>query len=321
MGAWGTSLYANDSASDIRGTYEDGLRKGKTNEEITQKILHDNRSIIGDVEEEPLLWFSLADCQWNYGRLMSEVKEKALYFLDRKEELERWRESGERQLLAWQRTLENLRSKLNSPQPAEKKVRKYKLYTCPWKLGDVFAYRFTSDYSKEKGFYGKYCAFRKISQNNIHPGNIVPVVKFYFWIGEDLPKEEELKTFNYLPQLLFVSEFPIFYATEISIDSEKKIPTENLIYLCNIDGDDIDYNGEIEWSVVHGKTYVGWEASKCNNKIEHCIIQRYLEWSTPEGLARFEQELKETDEQRKARIVALKEKNLQEMLNRRKNRQ
>ncbi len=97
---------------------------------------------------------------------------------------------------------------------------------------------------------------------------------------------------------------------------KKKIPTENLIYLCNIDGDDLDYNGEIEWSVVHGKTYVGWEASKCNNKIEHCIIQRYLEWSTPEGLARFELELKETDEQRKARIVALKEKNLQEMLNR-----
>ena len=38
---------------------------------------------MGDVEEEPLFWFALADTQWNYGRLLPEVKEQALAWLDK----------------------------------------------------------------------------------------------------------------------------------------------------------------------------------------------------------------------------------------------
>ena len=80
----GTSLYANDAASDIRGDYVDKLRRGKTNEEATRELIEKNREIMGDVEEEPLFWYALADTQWNYGRLLPEVKEKALYFLSKR---------------------------------------------------------------------------------------------------------------------------------------------------------------------------------------------------------------------------------------------
>ena len=90
VGAWGTSLYSNDTACDIRGDYIDKLKRGKTNEEATQELIDKNLDIIGDIEEEPLFWFALADTQWNYGRLLSEVKEKALYFLSQKNELQRW---------------------------------------------------------------------------------------------------------------------------------------------------------------------------------------------------------------------------------------
>ena len=65
MGAWGTSLYANDTASDIRADYLDKLKRGKTNEEATQELMDENRDIMGDSEEEPLFWFALADTQWN----------------------------------------------------------------------------------------------------------------------------------------------------------------------------------------------------------------------------------------------------------------
>lgn len=67
MGAWGTGLYSNDSACDIRGDYIDKLKRGKTNDEATQELINSNRDIMGDVEEEPLFWFALADTQWNYG--------------------------------------------------------------------------------------------------------------------------------------------------------------------------------------------------------------------------------------------------------------
>lgn len=104
MGAWGTSLYANDTASDIRADYLDKLKRGKTNEEATQELMDENRDIMGDSEEEPLFWFALADTQWNYGRLIPKVKEKALHFLAQDEELQRWQDSGQK-LMAWKRRL------------------------------------------------------------------------------------------------------------------------------------------------------------------------------------------------------------------------
>ena len=134
MGTWGTGLYSNDSACDIRGDYIDKLKRGKTNDEATQELINSNRDIMGDVEEEPLFWFALADTQWNYGRLLPKVKEKALYFLSQDKELQRWKESDERQLTSWIKTLDTLKEKLESPQPPEKKVYKYRLYRCKWHL-------------------------------------------------------------------------------------------------------------------------------------------------------------------------------------------
>ena len=85
MGAWGTALYSNDTASDIRGDYVDLLRRGNSNEESLKKLMEKDGDCIGIEEEEPLFWYALADTLWNYGRLTPEVKEKALYFLDHPE--------------------------------------------------------------------------------------------------------------------------------------------------------------------------------------------------------------------------------------------
>ena len=167
MGAWGTALYSNDTASDIRGDYVDLLRRGNSNEEALKKLMEKNRYCIGDEEEEPLFWYALADTLWNYGRLTPEVKEKALYFLDHPEaELARWEDEGGKYVEAWMRTLEKLKTKLLSPQPLEKKVSKYRLYKCTWQVGDVYAYRLESEYSKEKGLYGKYIIFQKVGETD-----------------------------------------------------------------------------------------------------------------------------------------------------------
>lgn len=282
MGAWGTSLYANDSASDIRGDYIDKLKRGKTNEEATKELIEANRDIMGDVEEEPLFWFALADTQWNCGRLLPEIKEKALFYLSQGAELERWKESGKKQLDSWKRTMEALKEKLESPQPPAKKLSKYRLYECKWKLGDVFAYRFTSDYSKEQGFEGKYVGFRKVSEDTYWPGHIVPVVQVYKWIGNDIPTIESLAENKLLEQKFFPSvlkytpnkkkEFEI----QLLSTSSKIIPKDNLYYLGNRPGDDlIPFRGHDYWT---GYCAVGWEASKYNTKFEHYIIDMYLAW-------------------------------------------
>ena len=54
MGAWGTALYSNDTASDIRGDYVDLLRRGNSNEEALKKLMEKDGDCIGIEEEEPL---------------------------------------------------------------------------------------------------------------------------------------------------------------------------------------------------------------------------------------------------------------------------
>lgn len=282
MGSCGTSLYTNDSASDIRGDYVDKLKRGKTNEEATKELIKENYDIIGDVEEEPLFWFALADTQWNYGRLLPEVKEKALFYLAQDKELERWKESGPKQLSNWKKTLEILREKMNSPQPSEKKVSKYRLYKCKWKLGDVFAYRFTSNYSKEREFEGKYVVFRKVSEDTWWPGHIVPVVEVYKWIGNNIPSIDKLSNLGLIPAFYSPSvldKFPnktLEYRIKLISESEKAIPKKNLTFLGNLPGDDlISFRGHDYWT---GYYAVGWETSKYNTKFEPYIIDMYLDW-------------------------------------------
>lgn len=282
MGAWGTTLYANDSASDIRGDYVDGLKRGLTNEEITEKLIKANWDIMGDEEEEPLFWFALADTQWNYGRLLPNVKEKALSFLDIDRESERWKESGEKKIQAWRKTLNALEVKLNSPMPAEKKVSKYRFHQCPWNLGDVFAYQFSSDYSKEKGFFGQYVAFRKVSEDTDWPGNIAPVVQVYKWIGEKIPALVDLEKVPLLVQNCYPITLQLKpntekkYVIKLIRNSRIKIPERNLTYLGNVPGDDlIPFRGHDLYLGIPG---IGWDGMKVNHTFEKYIIDTYLAW-------------------------------------------
>lgn len=277
---WFPTLYVY--ASDIRGDYVDKLKRGKSNEEATQELIKVNQEIMGDIEEEPLFWFALADTQWNYGRLLPEVKEKALYFLSQDAELERWKDSGEKKMKAWVDTLEKLRQKLLSPLPEEKTVSKYRFYQCKWKLGDVFAYRFSSEYSMEKGLYGKYIVFRKVSEDTYWPGHVVPVIQVYKWIGEEIPSlgslaDMKLLVMNILPvTLLYEPNWQREYMIKVLSTSKRVIPEKNLTYLGNIQGEDlIPFQGH---GIYMGYPGVGWDGTGYNRSFESHMIDHYLGW-------------------------------------------
>ena len=280
MGAWGTSLYSNDTTCDVRGDYVDKLKRGKKNEEATRELIEEYHDIMGNTEEEPLFWYAIADTLWNYGRLIPEIKEKALFFLEQEEELERWKESGRKQSEAWQKTLDLLRAKLETPQPEEKKVSQYRLFQCKWDLGDVIAYRFSSEYSKEKGFEGKYIAIRKVSEASWWPGHIVPVVQIYKLVSNSIPSINQLKKAQilspYYPSFWEKSNQEMEWLIKLVSESEKAIPQNNLTMIGNLPGDDlVPFRGHEYWT---GYTAVGWESSKINNKFEQFVIDRYLAW-------------------------------------------
>lgn len=288
MGAWGTSLYANDAACDLRGDYLEKLKDGKSNQDATQELLTQYQESLTDPEEAPLVWFALADTQWDYGRLLPEVKEAALHSLQSTDERERWRESGEQQRIAWEKTLRKLEEKISSPQPPEKKIYKHRCYQCKWALGDTFAYRLTSDYSKAFGYEGKYIVFRKVSEDTWYPKHIIPVIQVYCWIGETVPALNELKEIPVLPSFekpnVFLRNQSSSLEKNIKLicESEKSIPKDNLIFLGNLPGDDlIPFRGHEYWT---GYGPVGWESSKYNHKLEHYVIDMYTAWNSHQEL-------------------------------------
>ncbi len=207
MGSWGVKLYQDDVACDVKTEYVEALKKGISNEEITEKLINE---YTGDIDDEPIFWFALADTQWNYGRLLQEVKSNAIKFIDSEVDLERWDENpklyGKRK-----KVLEELKEKLNTPQPSEKKVRSYgKPYKCEWKIGDVFAYPLKSEEAKEAGFEGQYLILIKTGETKWYPEHIIPVVKIKITKNRKIPTAvEEINELEYIQSNVYLADFSV----------------------------------------------------------------------------------------------------------------
>jgi hypothetical protein len=273
MGAWGVKLYQSDTASDIKDEYTDQLRKGKGNEEIVNDMIAENEDILSDEEEAAEFWFALADTQWRYGRLLPYVKEKALEYLDRTEHLDVWEEAGEKDYKARVNVLEELKQQLLSPMPQEKKVSQYRIYKCEWKIGDIFAYKFTSEYSEEKDFYGKYIIFRKVSEGIWYPGHVVPIIHVYKMLYRGVPDIKDINILSYLPlsgfpEYVDIKNEKIKYRVELLNTSKRVIPYNNLIYLGNANGVELPNN-----EVISANPYaLSWK------RFENDIIKYYEAW-------------------------------------------
>ena len=156
MGMWGFGLYQNDTSLDVKDEFEELYNNGKNVQEITDKLTEDYKNIMGDLDEEPLFWFALADTQCDLGVLLPYVKEKALDWIDKDSVMFNRQAMEISERAERKETLDKLKVKLLSPQPSEKKPIKRRTYRCQWKFGDVFAYKLESDLAKERGLYGRY---------------------------------------------------------------------------------------------------------------------------------------------------------------------
>jgi hypothetical protein len=180
MGAWGVKLYQDDISEDLKIEYTEKLKKGKSNEEAYSEIISDYEDFIDDEDDAPVFWFALADIQWNIGRLLPEVKQRAIEWIDSGKNQERWMLENPKSAKARAKVLEELKQKLNTPQPPEKKISPYMLYKCPWKIGDVFSLRLTSEKAKDMGLDGKYLMIQKVGEYIAYPGHITPIVRAWF---------------------------------------------------------------------------------------------------------------------------------------------
>ena len=190
MGAWGFKLYQNDTTLDVKDAFTELYRECKSVKQITDKLIIEYKDIISDVDEGPLFWFALADTQWDMGVLIPMVKEKALYWIDKCRSRLNFQSADISEKKSKQKTLDNLQTKLLSPQPEAKRVVKRRTYKCEWNIGDVFAYRLESDMARERGLYGRYFLIQKVDEHVYHPGHIVPIIYVKITDDTNIPSNE-----------------------------------------------------------------------------------------------------------------------------------
>lgn len=234
MASWGAKLYQDDIAEDVRDYYKDQLKRGKTNEEVTEELIIDNEDIISDEDEAPVFWFALADTQWNLGRLLPLVKEKALEYLKSGTNLTRWEKESlnKREFKVREKVLQELEQKLISPMPPEKKISQYKMYKCEWNIGDIYAYKLESDYAKEKGLSKRYLLIRKAYEDVWWPGHTVPIIYVQITKDEKIPNsKEEISQLEYI-QTSRAKGVPEYLTTMIS-SSKRVIPNKQLLFIGN----------------------------------------------------------------------------------------
>jgi hypothetical protein len=90
MGAWGTGIFDDDLASDLRDEWHDAVEGGSSTDEATSALLGGFGSEVADDEDDgPVFWIALAALQLEAGALQRTVGEQAISAIPKN--LERWR--------------------------------------------------------------------------------------------------------------------------------------------------------------------------------------------------------------------------------------
>ena len=238
MGTWGNSIYHY-------------IHKGMSGSDAAKAAAERFNALLDDEDDAIRFWIALADTQWDYGRLENAVKDKALTYINKDLDSQQWLSTDSQNRKA---VLLSLANKLMSPQPDEKKVRPYNLYTCTWNPGDVFAYRLSGEYAETTGMKDKYVYFVVVDKITWHPGHIIPVVYVYKTVSDSVLSLADVIGEDYLPQfylpIAYEKDHTIkrLYRLSIITKSARSVPKKQLSYLGNckinpVEGEDPDsYN-------------------------------------------------------------------------------
>jgi len=112
MGAWGSGIFDDDTALDIRDNFEEYIEEGLSITEATKRILEEYQEEIEDEDDGPIIHLALASLQIEHGELLEDVKKAALDIIENGRGLEIWEESGEDGLEERKKVLNELKSKL-----------------------------------------------------------------------------------------------------------------------------------------------------------------------------------------------------------------
>jgi hypothetical protein len=134
---WGTGLFSDDVACDIRDHYRELLEDGVDDRAATGRILEKFAWDLAEPDRVALVAFAVT--QSKLGRLEPDVRDRALATIDAGADLAVWEQEKPTLLSKRRAVLEKARAQLGGPQPARKRLRPPKRELCGLAAGDVLA--------------------------------------------------------------------------------------------------------------------------------------------------------------------------------------
>ena len=153
MGTWGVELFQNDVALEVKDLYIKKLQIGKSNNEAYTETLNELNEMLADPDDAIDFWFAIASLMYDYGRLTSDVKSKALELISSNTDDVRWDAKDKKKR---SQVIESLKEKLLTRQPEEVKVKTVKKRTPKIKPNEIYYFVLDDESYREDFFYNNY---------------------------------------------------------------------------------------------------------------------------------------------------------------------
>ncbi len=144
MGTWGTTIFADDIAADVRDEFTDLIAEGLSSTAATKRLVAEYEEVLDGPDDEIVFWLALAATQHKLGRLTANVKKKGIRIIDTDADIARWSENTKSEINQRKKHLAKLRQQLTGDQPKPKKPRRRTISSTQFKAGDVVAYQLAS---------------------------------------------------------------------------------------------------------------------------------------------------------------------------------
>jgi hypothetical protein len=246
MGAWGTAIFSDDTAQDVRDEWRDAILDRLSAEEATTRLVKSFDDYLGDDEDaEKLFWMALAAAQYETGRLLPEVRNRALAIIDAGGDVGRWLEDGDdvsaRQR---QRVLERLAAKLRAPQPKPKRIRPSVALSVPFEVGDVIYARDPNDEKAD--------ALVVVIGHQKHkrPEELDPIVAGFDWEGGRVPERKLLASLPLVADPIWPDR-PLIITVSTHMKKDVFGPQLGEVVANGV-------NPELDFDPEHVRHYMGW---------------------------------------------------------------
>jgi hypothetical protein len=200
LGTWGTDLFADDMACDIRDHYRQLIEDGVEDGAATRLMLEKFRAYLEEPDGIALIAFAVT--QSKLGRLDPDIRDRALAVLDGGADLGEWERENPKQLAKRRTVLEKARAQLTGPQPARKRLRPPKRATAGLAAGDVLAFALH-----------RRLALLRVVRVRSHRRGETPVLEELDFSGTEVPSQDALERLG--PK----TEDPIAFVDEFSPDT------------------------------------------------------------------------------------------------------